>query len=154
MNELIIKTEFDKNLIQLKLKNKEELVEAIVQSFKPVFVITNDIDKKIAKNERAKLNNIVKALDRERIDRVADLVSNFENDCNDIKELIKNESVKWDKEIKSYEATQAEIIKSQGTLVEASDTTQKFIITIPNDAVLKKLVKFCETNNCTLEKGK
>lgn len=154
MNDLIINTEFENTSLQLKLKNKEELTTAIVSSFVPVFVVTNDTEKKIAKNERARLNNMVKVLDRERIDRISDLTARFELECNSLKEIIKEQSAKWDKEVKSYEKAQEELIKAQETLVEASDTTQKFIITIPNDAVLKKLVKFCETNNCTLEKGK
>jgi len=149
MNELTIKTEFDSNLIQLKLKNKEELVEAIVQSFTPVFVVTNDNEKKIAKNERAKLNNVIKAIDRERIDRVNDLASNFENDCNDIKELIKAKSLEWDKEIKGYEEQQKILVEGV-----AETKAQSYVITIPNEKVLAKLIKFCETNNCQLKKGK
>lgn len=152
MNELTIKTEFNKEELELKITNKEELTKAIVSSFVPVFVVQNENDKKIAKKERARLNNMVKVLDRERIDRVNDLVSRFENECNTLKELIKEQSAKWDKEVKDYELAQEEILKAQETIVSASDTTQKFVITTPNDAILKKLIKFCENNNCTLEK--
>ena len=150
MNELTINTEFEKTTLQLQLKNKDELKEQIQKSFSPVFVVLNEQDKKLAKKERARLNNIAKVIDRERIDRISDFTSQFENDCNELKALIKEQSQLFDNEIKAYE--KMNFNEEEQVIVNRVERTQDFVINCPTQEVVDKLIAFCKENNCTLTK--
>lgn len=111
----------------------------------PVFEIANDDDKKVAKNLRASFNKIVKAIDRRRIDTIADFTTEFTEQCNNIKNLFDDAQKALGEKISAYEEAQ------KAAVVEAAKVT-KFTATLKftDPKVVDKLTKFAQTNNCEL----
>lgn len=111
----------------------------------PVPTIENDAQKKEAKAFRAILNKVIKAIDRRRIDTVADYTSDFEDACKGIKNVFSELEQGYKAEIERYEKS------LEVASVETAPTT-KFVATIKftDPKLVKKLTDFCTKNGCDL----
>lgn len=109
-------------------------------------VITNDDDKKLAKETRATFNKIVKAIDRKRIDDSTDFVSRFIEECNAIKQVFDDAQKKLGEEITAYEEAHKVVV------VESNEAAKKYTATLKftDPKVVDKLTKFATTNGCEL----
>jgi len=111
----------------------------------PVFEITNDDDKKVAKNLRASFNKIVKSIDRRRIDTVADFTTDFTEQCNNIKVLFDDAQKALGERINAYEEAQ-KTVAVEGAKVTKYTATLKFT----DPKVVDKLTAFAQKYGCEL----
>lgn len=120
------------------------LVNALLAEH-PVFDITNDEQKKKAKDLRATFKKCVDSVDRTRIDAIADYTATFTEQCNTIKALLEQRRVEFDTKIKAYEAEQKAVVGTQ-------PAAKKFTATIKftDEKIKKKLTDFCVKNGCEL----
>lgn len=111
----------------------------------PVPVIENDVQKKEAKAFRATLNKVIKAIDRRRIDTVADYTSDFEESCKQIKAVFVELEEGYKAEIERYE-------KSQELASVEAEVARKYVATVKftDPKLVKKLTDFCAKNGCEL----
>lgn len=111
----------------------------------PVFEIQNDSDKKRAKEIRASLNKVVKAIDRRRIDTITDFTTQFTTNCNAVKKLFEDRAAEFAQVINAYE-------ESQKVVVGGTDTIKKYTATIKftDEKLKKKLTDFCTKYGCEL----
>ena len=131
----------------LAIKDREQtfaLAQQIVSEY-PAFLITNDADKKVAKELRAKYNKVIKAIDRRRIDTVNDYTTDFANSCNELKAIFETVERQFKENIESYE-------EAQKVVVGDVSVTKKYVATIKftDERIVKKLTDFCTKNNCEL----
>lgn len=132
---LDIKGGFEKTLaLALEIVNQNQ-----------VFEIVNDSDKKRAKEIRANLNKVVKAIDRRRIDTIADYTIQFTENCNAIKKLFEDRAAEFKAVIDAYE-------ESQKLVVGEEAGTKRYTATIKftDEKLIKKLTDFCTKNGCEL----
>lgn len=130
----------------LKVKDFEKTLQTakdIVASAN--LVITNDADKKLAKETRATFNKVVKAIDRKRIDDTNDFISQFNDECNQIKSIFDEAQKKLGEDINAYE-------EAHKVVVVESATVAKFVATLKfsDPKVVDKLKTFAEKNGCEL----
>ena len=111
----------------------------------PAFEVTNDTEKKQAKELRATFKKCIESIDRTRIDSIADYVATFTEQCNTIKALFEARRLEFDKAIKDYEASQKAVLGT-ATTVKKYTATIKFT----DEKLIKKLTDFCEKNGCEL----
>ena len=125
--------------------NTVALVNKILDAY-PSYEVTNDTQKKQAKETRATLKKCITAIDRNRIDSIADYTAQFTEQCNAIKALFEERWKEFDENIKSYEESQK--IVSAGEL----KPNKKYTATIKftDEKLIKKLTDFCEKNGCEL----
>lgn len=97
--------------------NKEELLMAVrnkVVSYEGIVYTEETV--KSAKNDRAELNNLVKAID-ERRKRVKEVINQpyaeFEKELKEITDLIKKQSAEIDEQVKAFEAAEKEEKKAK-----------------------------------------
>lgn len=97
--------------------NKEELLMAVrnkVASYEGIVYTEETV--KSAKNDRAELNNLVKAID-ERRKRVKEVINQpyaeFEKELKEITDLIKKQSAEIDEQVKAFEAAEKEEKKAK-----------------------------------------
>lgn len=110
----------------------------------PVFEITNDDEKKDAKAIRASFNKAIRAIDRRRIDDIAEFTSSFDIQCKAIANMLDERQKAFGEKINAYEAAQKAVVGE--TAVKKITATVKY-----TDAkITEKLRKFCITNNCEL----
>jgi len=110
----------------------------------PVFKITNDEEKKQAKAIRASFNKAVKAIDRRRIDDIADFTSSFTEQCKTLAGLLDERQKAFGEEINAYEESQKAVANE--TVVKKITATLKYT----DPKITDKLIKFAQTNNCEL----
>lgn len=97
--------------------NKEELLEA-VRSKVALYegIVYTEETVKLAKNDRAELNNLVKAID-ERRKKVKEVINQpyaeFEKELKEITDLIKKQSAEIDEQVKVFEAAEKEEKKAK-----------------------------------------
>lgn len=142
-----LETISDRKTGVLAIKGFDETLQTARQivAEHPVPEIGNDAQKKEAKAFRATLNKVIKAIDRRRIDTVADYTSDFEEACKQIKDVFSELEQGYKAEIERYEKSQ-EIAS-----VETAPTT-KYVATIKftDPKLVKKLTDFCAKNGCDL----
>lgn len=121
-----------------------KLVDTILDQHK-VFIITDDAGKKKLKSWKASFNKIVKAIDRRRIDTIADYTTSFTNECNALKHRFESRVGEFEEELKRYEDTQRETIVEQ-------EKARKYVATVKfyDEKIIKKLTDFCTKNGCEL----
>ena len=97
--------------------NKEELLMAVrnkVASYEGIVYTEETV--KSAKNDRAELNNLVKAID-ERRKKVKEVINQpyaeFEKELKEITDLIKKQSTEIDEQVKAFEAAEKEEKKAK-----------------------------------------
>lgn len=97
--------------------NKEELLEAVrskVSSYKGI-VYTEDTVK-AAKNDRAELNNLIKAID-DRRKKVKEAINQpyaqFEKELKEITNLIRSQAAEIDEQVKAFETAEKEEKKAK-----------------------------------------
>lgn len=97
--------------------NKEELLMAVrnkVASYEGIVYTEETV--KSAKNDRAELNNLVKAID-ERRKKVKEVINQpyaeFEKELKEITDLIKKQSAEIDEQVKAFEAAEKEEKKAK-----------------------------------------
>lgn len=97
--------------------NKEELLAAVrskVTSYEGIVYTEETV--KSAKNDRAELNNLVKAID-ERRKKVKEVINQpyaeFEKELKEITDLIKKQSAEIDEQVKAFEAAEKEEKKAK-----------------------------------------
>lgn len=97
--------------------NKEELLAA-VRSKVALYegIVYTEETVKLAKNDRAELNNLVKAID-ERRKKVKEVINQpyaeFEKELKEITDLIKKQSAEIDEQVKVFEAAEKEEKKAK-----------------------------------------
>lgn len=131
----------------LKVKDFEKTLQTakdIVASAN--LVITNDADKKLAKETRATFNKVVKAIDRKRIDDTNDFISQFNDECNQIKSIFDEAQKKLGEDINAYEEAHKVVV------VESATTSKTYVATLKfsDPKIVDKLTKFAQTNGCEL----
>ena len=112
----------------------------------PLFVIQDDYGKKRMKGWRADIKKIIDAIDRKRIDTIADFTHDFTSECNELKELFETHRKELDEEIKRYEEAQKVVVGNVSTSAKKYTATIKFT----DEKLIKKLTDFCEKNGCEL----
>lgn len=97
--------------------NKEELLAAVrskVASYEGIVYTEETV--KTAKNDRAELNNLVKAID-ERRKKVKEVINQpyaeFEKELKEITDLIKKQSAEIDEQVKAFETAEKEEKKAK-----------------------------------------
>ena len=99
--------EWNKEELLAAVRNKVALYEGIVYTEETV---------KLAKNDRAELNNLVKAID-ERRKKVKEVINQpyaeFEKELKEIIDLIKKQSAEIDEQVKVFEAAEKEEKKAK-----------------------------------------
>ena len=97
--------------------NKEELLAAVrskVTSYEGIVYTEETV--KSAKNDRAELNNLVKAID-ERRKKVKEVINQpyaeFEKELKEITDLIKKQSAEIDEQVKAFETAEKEEKKAK-----------------------------------------
>lgn len=132
---VLVVRDFDKALATAK--------EIVAQH--PISTIETDAQKKDAKAFRATLNKVIKAIDRRRIDTIADFATGFEQSCNEIKAVFSELERQYKTEIEAYEERQ------KAATVEAPEVKQ-YVATIKftDEKLIKKLTDFCTKNGCAL----
>jgi len=142
-----LETISDKTTGVLAIKDFEATLETAkrIVAENPVPVIDNDEAKKEAKAFRATINKVVKAIDRRRIDTIADYTQDFADKCNQIKALLDDLQKGYGKAITDYE-------DSQKAVVADTAPAKKYTATIKftDEKLIKKLTDFCLKNNCEL----
>lgn len=130
----------------IEIKNFEETLENAKQIIEnnPVFVVTNDTEKKQAKEIRANFNKVIKAVKAKRISDISNLVSVYEDQCKQIESLFDEAQKRFGDEIKTYEEKQKDTIVSQDAKVYTAT------ITFTDAKMVDKLTTFCEKNNLTI----
>ena len=122
------------------------LAEKIIAEH-PIVKIENDEVKKQIKATRATFNKIVKAIDRKRIDTLAEFGFEFEAQCNLIKQVFDKHQAKMGEVIKEYE-------DSQKLVVSEGETAKPKVITATlkfyDEKIVKKLTDFAQKNGCEL----
>ena len=142
-----LETIADKENGVLVVKDYEENLK-LVTEFLAVYsdiVITNDVEKKAFKEKRAELNKVVKAIDRKRIDTVADYVSDFEAQCKVFHDLFDNAQKAIGEKVKEYEDKQKVAIENAASITKYT-ATLKFT----DESIIKKLQEFAVKNGCEL----
>nr|DAO45488.1 MAG TPA: Protein of unknown function (DUF1351) [Caudoviricetes sp.] len=97
--------------------NKEELLAA-VRSKVALYegIVYTEETVKLAKNDRAELNNLVKAIDerRKKVKEVINqLYAEFEKELKEITDLIKKQSAEIDEQVKAFETAEKEEKKAK-----------------------------------------
>jgi len=133
-NGVLIVKDFEENL-----NNVKEVLSAY-----DVIEINNDEEKADFKKTRATFNKIIKAIDRKRIDTIADYCNTFEEQCNAIKELFDMAQLKIAEKVKEYEEKQK--------LATANGNATKYVATLKftDEKIIKKLQDFAVKNGCEL----
>lgn len=136
----------DGSIIEIKdfeqtLENAREIVNN-----NPVFIITNDSEKKEAKAIRANLNKVIKAINQKRINDVNNLVSLYESQCKEIVEIFDKAQKEFGEQIKTYE----DKVKEESTIVSQEAKQFTATITFTDSKMVDKLISFCEKNNLTI----
>lgn len=92
----------------LEVKNFDKVFAQFEEYVKlnPAFVVKDAYDLRIAKEKRADINTIIKALDRTRIDNVQDLIGDYTNQCKAITTLLDNLQKEYGAFIKAYTDSQ------------------------------------------------
>jgi len=121
------------------------IARAIVAQATP-FVIQDELGKKKMKGWRADLQKIITAIDRKRIDTIADFTSDFTSECNELKEFFTQARNLLDVEIHKYEDSQKLVVGAVATGTKKYTATIKFT----DEKLIKKLTDFCEKNGCEL----
>ena len=105
----------------------------------PVPTIENDDQKKAAKAFRATLNKVIKAVERRRIDSVADFTAEFEASCKEIVAVFYDAERGYKAAIEAYEDS------LKVASVEAEQPARKYVATIKftDEKIIKKLTEFC-----------
>lgn len=132
---VLVVTDFQKTLEQAKQIVAEH----------PITAIENDAQKKEAKAFRAVLNKVIKAIDRRRIDTVADFTQQFVSDVDEIKQVFVDLEQEYKAKIEEYENAQ-KIVVSETTAPKKYVATVKFA----DEKIVKKLTEFCQKNGCEL----
>ncbi len=122
-----------------------EIAKAIVAQT-ALFVIQDDAGKKLMKGWHADLNKIISAIDRKRIDTIADFTSDFTTECNELKDFLNEHRLKLNEEIKRYEESQKVVVATGTTTLKKYTATIKFT----DEKLIKKLTDFCQKNGCEL----
>ena len=112
----------------------------------PAFEITNDTEKKQAKELRATFKKCVDSIDRTRIDSIADYTATFTNQCNTLKALFEERRLEFDRNIKEYEASQKAVLGTASASVKKYTATIKFT----DEKLIEKIKNFCIENGCEL----
>lgn len=111
----------------------------------PVFEIATDDDKKAAKALRSSFNKVVKAIDRRRIDTIADFTTEFTEQCNTIKNMFDERQKVLGEKISAYEEAQ-KTVAVEGAKVTKYTATLKFT----DPKIVDKLTVFAQKNGCEL----
>ncbi len=105
----------------------------------PAFIIESEEAYKDIYKTRAKLNKIVDAIDRKRIDTIDDFTAIFREQCNTLKLLLSKRIGEYTEEIKKWKESQNE------------NTTTKKLITATlkfyDEKLIKKIKDFAVKNN-------
>jgi len=108
--------------------------------------ITNDAQKKSAKDTRATLNKIKEAIERKRIDSVSDFTIDFENQMKEIAKVFDDAQKTLGANVKEYQDS-TKIAVSQGAAV----TKYTAKLTFTDKKIIADLTAFCEKRNIALE---
>jgi len=102
----------------LAVKNFDKVKSTALKilELNPVFEVLNDDDKKRAKNVRTAFNNAVKAINRRRIDDVAEFTATFVNQCDELVKMFEERSKQFGEKIKAYENAQPKPTKFEVTI--------------------------------------
>lgn len=132
----------------IEIKNFEQTLESAreIVNNNPVFIITNDSEKKEAKSIRAHLNKVIKAINQKRISDVSNLVSLYESQCKEIVEIFDKAQKEFGEQIKAYE----DKVKEESTIVSQEAKQFTATITFTDAKMVDKLISFCEKNNLTI----
>lgn len=132
---VLVVTDFQKTLEQAKQIVAEH----------PITAIENDAQKKEAKAFRAVLNKVIKAIDRRRIDTVADFTQQFVSDVDEIKRVFVDLEQEYKAKIEEYE-------NAQKIVVSETAAPKKYVATVKfaDEKIVKKLTEFCQKNGCEL----
>lgn len=146
INKFELETISDKERGILTVKDYESNVALVADSlevYQHIEIRTED-EKKDYKKKRAAINAIIKAIDRKRIDTVADYCSVFEEQCNTIKKLFDDAQQAIADKVKEWEDQQKVVAETgKGTRFTA---TLKFT----DEKIIKKLQDFAVKNGCEL----
>ena len=147
INKFELETISDRENGVLKVRDFEKNYELVANALAVYqnFDIRTDEEKKDYKAKRAELNKIVKAIDRKRIDTVADYCTEFEYQCNTIKDLFDCAQRVIGEKVKAYE-------DSQKVALENGKGTIKYTATLKftDEKIIKKLQDFAVKNGCEL----
>ena len=132
----------------IEIKNFDETLRNAIEIVEnnPAYVITNDTEKKAAKETRANFNKVIKAINQKRISDVDNLVSLYEDQCKQIVTIFDNAQKEFGEQIKTYEEQQ----KAKDTIVSQDAKTYIATLTFTDEKLIKKLTDFCDKNNITL----
>lgn len=81
----------------------KSLVDQILNNFKP-FEITDNDSLKVAKEQKATFNKIIKAIDRKRIDTIDDYVATFKEQCESLKKPFEDRVEELSQKINAFSA--------------------------------------------------
>lgn len=130
----------DKKTGVLIVKDFDSTIETARQivAQHPVPTIESDEQKKVAKAFRATLNKVIKAIDRRRIDTVAEYTEEFEKSCNEIKGIFTEAERSYKTAIEAYE-------EAQKIASVAEEPTKRYVCTIKfsDEKLIKKITEFC-----------
>ena len=141
-----LETISDKERGVLTVKDYESNIALVADSLAVYkdFEIRTEEEKKDYKKKRAEINSIIKAIDRKRIDTVADYCCVFEDQCNQIKDLFNEAQLAIAEKVKEWEDRQK--------VVAESGKTTRFTATLKftDEKIIKKLQDFAVKNGCEL----
>lgn len=112
----------------------------------PAFIITNDVEKKEAKETRAKYNKLKDAIKDKRIADINSIVGTYDAQCKQLEKLFDNAQKEFGEQIKAYEDKQ----KVDSVVVETKAKEYTATITFTDEKIVEKLKTFCEKNNLKL----
>lgn len=120
-------------------EHTKELVDNILEQYQ-VFEIIDEDDLQRAKQIRAILNKITKAIDRKRIDTIEDYTRDFKEQCNTLKELIDTRSKEFSANINNFNKDKKYVAEEYVAVVTTSDAK-----------AFKKLQEYCVKNNLNIK---
>lgn len=141
-----LETISDKTTNVLCVKDFEKqlaLAQKILEDH-PVFEILTDDDKKEAKAIRASLNKVVKAVDRRRIDDIADYTNAFSEQCKQISALFDARQKEFGEKINAYEDAHKAVVGV------AAPTKITATLKYTDPKITKLLTDFATKHGCEL----
>ena len=121
-----------------------EIAKNIVNTYN-IESITDDSDKKYAKEIGARYNKVIDVIKRVRIDTIKDLTSKFEEQCKTLSAILESREKELGSMIKEYEAKVKE--EAGSVAVKKVTATIKFS---DNEKTRKLITDFCTKHSLEL----
>lgn len=144
--DIVIDTaKYQKLQIVHHIENKETLKEYL-KDIPSKTIIQNAEDYKIMNEYRLQLKRLVKAIDRQRIDRVKDFTHDFVASCEELVGMIEEKLNPIIKSLEDYDLAQEEKVKA-----EEKEKVYKAIFKYKDNSLTMKIKEFAQKYNIEIE---